>query len=44
MALDIVPVEAGAADRHQGGAIILPVRGTGGALHRRHMAVHAVVE
>ena len=38
IALDIMPVEAGAADRHHGVAIGLLVGGIGGLFHQRQMA------
>ena len=38
-----MPVEARAADRHRRRAISALVLRVGGAAHRRHMAMHAVV-
>ena len=43
IAFDVMPVEAGAADRHHGVAVILLVVGIGGPFQQRHMAGHAVV-
>ena len=43
IAVGIVPVEAGAADRHHGGAVALLVVGIGGFLQQSEMAADAVV-
>ena len=43
IALDVMPVEAGAADRHHGGAIVLLVIGVGGLFQQADMAGHAVI-
>ena len=43
IAFDIMPVEAGAADRHHGVAVGLLVFGVGGLFHQRQMTRQAVV-
>src|ERR1700749_4011277 len=43
IALDVMPIEAGAADRHHGGAVVPPVLGVGGLLQQREMPGQPVV-
>ena len=43
IALDIMPVETGAADRHHGGAIFVLVLGIGGLFQQADLPGHAIV-